>query len=88
MRDPDAIEIGCLFRKAKEAMGESVTDTRYFAEEISASSNADWRHGLTHNERLSITGLFAPHFETAPRSRAAPWRPIEVTVSVRRSSRV
>ena len=52
--DADAVEIGKLFRKAKKAIGPSVTATRYFSEEMSASRNATWFHGLSRNDRCSI----------------------------------
>jgi hypothetical protein len=41
MTDPDAVEIGRLFRKAKDAIGSSVTHLRHFSGKMSGSRNAD-----------------------------------------------
>jgi|SRR6516165_395213 hypothetical protein len=52
--DPDALAIGELYRKAKDALGgapqaESVTDTRYFSGKLSQSRNDDDRYRLEPN---------------------------------------
>jgi hypothetical protein len=54
MKDADAVEIGKLFRMAKDGDWRPVTATRNFSEKVSPSRNADWFHGLSRNGILKV----------------------------------